>query len=130
TERWGARGDATLCEGPGGRGWMIYHGYENGYWTLGRQTLLEPVAWTADGWIGPLGGDLSRPLRKPVELGPQPHGAPLSDDFSASSFGVQWAFYDPGPEEMRRVSYTWAAVRVGGEGRSARDCTTLECESG
>ena len=72
--KWWSRGHATLFEGPGGGWWMIYHGYENGYWTLGRQTLLEPVTWSDDGWVSPRGGDLSRPLRKPRDLGAQPHG--------------------------------------------------------
>ena len=71
-EKWWSRGHATLTlfEGPDEKWWMIYHGYENGYWTLGRQTLLEPVAWTDDGWIKPLGGDLSSPLQKPWILAP------------------------------------------------------------
>ena len=61
-EPWHSRGHATAVEGPGGQWYLVYHGYENGYRTLGRQTLLEPIAWTADGWPKALGGDLSRPL--------------------------------------------------------------------
>ena len=130
TEKWWSRGHATLFEGPGGRWWMIYHGYENGYWTLGRQTLLEPVEWTADGWVRPLGGDLSRPLRKPVEIGPRQHGAALSDDFSADRFGVQWAFYDPAPDEMRRIRIRGGALHVRGKGRTPGDCSPITCICG
>lgn len=64
-EKWWSRGHATLVEGPGGSWWMMYHGYENGFWTLGRQTLLDPIEWTEDGWFRALGGDLSRPIAKP-----------------------------------------------------------------
>ena len=32
-EPWWSRGHATLVEGPAGDGWMIYHGYENGFRT-------------------------------------------------------------------------------------------------
>src|SRR3546814_7355105 len=42
-EKWWSRGHATLVEGPAGDWWSVYHGYENGYWTLGRQALLDPV---------------------------------------------------------------------------------------
>ncbi|MFN6983157.1 MAG: family 43 glycosylhydrolase, partial [Brevundimonas sp.] len=42
-EPWWSRGHATLVEGPAGDWWMVYHGYENGFRTLGRQTLLEPI---------------------------------------------------------------------------------------
>jgi xylan 1,4-beta-xylosidase len=71
-EPWWSRGHASLVEGPGGDWWMIYHAYENGFRTLGRQALLEPIEWTDDGWFRAKGGDLSRPMRKPAggEAGP------------------------------------------------------------
>lgn len=124
-EKWWSRGHATPFEGPDGRWWMIYHGYENGYWTLGRQTLLEPVEWTADGWLRPLGGDLSAPLAKPLELGTQPHGMALSDDFSTDRFGETWAFYDPGAAERARVRREGGALVVAGKGASPADCSPL-----
>ena len=65
-EKWWSRGHATLVEGPQGQWYMVYHGYENGFWTLGRQTLLDPIEWTSDGWFRALGGDLSQPLPKPL----------------------------------------------------------------
>ena len=65
SEPWWSRGHATLVEGTDGRWWMMYHGYENGYWTLGRQALLDPIEWTDDGWFVAKGGDLGQPLRKP-----------------------------------------------------------------
>ncbi len=104
---------------------MIYHGYENGYWTLGRQTLLEPVEWTDHGWLQPLGGDLSAPLAKPVELGTQPQGMALSDDFSTDRFGETWAFYDPGANEAARVRREGGAMVVAGKGASPSDCSPL-----
>lgn len=63
-EPWWSRGHASVAEGPGGDWWMVYHGYENGFRTLGRRTPLEPVEWTADGWFRAKAGDLSRPLPK------------------------------------------------------------------
>ena len=129
-EKWWSRGHATLFEGPGRKWWMIYHGYENGYWTLGRQALLEPVEWTADGWFRPLGGDLSKPLTKPINLGPQLHGMPLSDDFSTDKFGIQWAFYDPGAEEMARVRRSGGNLFVKGRGSTPSDCSPLSFIAG
>jgi len=129
-EKWWSRGHATLFEGPDGQWWMIYHGYENGYWTLGRQALLEPVEWGEDGWPKPLGGDLSAPIRKPIELGPQPHGQPLSDDFTSNRFGLQWAFYDPAPDEMKRVSYGDRELIVTGKGTEPSNCSPITCISG
>ena len=129
-EKWWSRGHASLFEGPGGRWWMIHHGYENGYWTLGRQTLLAPVSWTRDGWPRPLGGDLSRPMRKPVDLPAQVHGMALGDDFSADRFGLQWAFYDPSPGEMARVRRAGGILHVRGKGYGPDDCSPIACIAG
>ena len=124
-EKWWSRGHATVFQGPRDRWWMIYHGYENGYWTLGRQALLEPVEWTSDGWFRPLGGDLSNPIRKPVDLGAQPHGQALSDDFSTDRFGTLWSFYDPDPGETARVRRSGGVLHLAAKGSSPSDSSPL-----
>ncbi|WNO54821.1 family 43 glycosylhydrolase [Stakelama saccharophila] len=129
-EKWWSRGHATPFEGPDGRWWMIYHGYENGYWTLGRQALLQPFEWGEDGWAKPIGGDLSKPLKKPVDLGELPTGMPLSDDFSTDRFGIQWSFYDPGPNEKARVRRAGKVMHVRGKGRTPSDCSPITCICG
>ncbi|MFD1786448.1 family 43 glycosylhydrolase [Sphingomonas floccifaciens] len=103
-EKWWSRGHATLVEGPAGDWWSVYHGYENGYWTLGRQTLLDPVEWTADGWFRMKGGDLSQPMPKPrggTKVGA--HGLALSDDFRELKLGSKWNFYKPAADERSRA---------------------------
>jgi xylan 1,4-beta-xylosidase len=125
TEKWWSRGHATLVEGPAGDWWMVYHGYENGLWTLGRQALLDPVEWTKDGWFRAKGGDLSQPIAKPAKGKPLPNGLPLSDDFSTNRFGALWGFYNPGPNEMSRVQYRAKALRVTGKGSQPNDCSPL-----
>jgi beta-xylosidase len=124
-EKWWSRGHATLVEGPGGDWWTVYHGYENGFWTLGRQCLLAPVEWTEDGWIRAGGGDLSSPIAKPQGGAAVPHGQPLSDDFSTDKFGIQWGFYDPGPDEKQRVRYEDGALVLRGKGSTPADCSPL-----
>lgn len=104
TEKWWSRGHATLFEGPAGDWWSVYHGFERDFWTLGRQTLLDPVTWTADGWFRMDGGDLSAPLRAPkggTKSGP--HGLALSDDFSTLDLGRRWNFFKPSADEKKRV---------------------------
>jgi beta-xylosidase len=133
-EKWWSRGHATAIEAPDGSWWMVYHGYENGFWTLGRQTLLDPVHWTADGWLVADGGDLSRPIAKPGMGRPAArkpaaaalsHGAPLSDDFSGESLAQQWSFYDPGPDEAQRLRFEAGGLVVAGKGSEPRDCSPL-----
>jgi beta-xylosidase len=48
-EHWWSKGHGTLVEGPDRRWWMVYHAYENGFYNLGRQTLLQPIEWMRTG---------------------------------------------------------------------------------
>lgn len=127
SEPWWSRGHATLVEGPSGDWWMVYHGYENGYRTLGRQMLLEPIEWTDDGWFRPLGGDLSRPLAKPAGGFPVPHGMALSDDFSTSRMGTQWAFHDPSPSDPKRLDFSGEGLRMEAAGSGPANSSPLAC---
>ncbi|QUD89230.1 family 43 glycosylhydrolase [Phenylobacterium montanum] len=127
SEPWWSRGHATLVEGPAGDWWMVYHGYENGFRTLGRQTLLEPIEWTDDGWFRAKGGDLSAPIAKPRGGRAGPSGHPLSDDFSADRFGLQWSFHQPGADERTRAVYEPGGLRLKGRGTSPADSSPLTC---
>ena len=127
-EPWWSRGHATLVEGPtAGDWWMVYHGYENGFWTLGRQTLLEPVEWTEDGWFRARGGDLGAPLPKPRGGIAGPSAPPLSDDFSEDRMGTQWSFHGPGPDESARIEYAGGGLMLAGSGTSPADSAPLTC---
>jgi xylan 1,4-beta-xylosidase len=129
-EKWWSRGHATLVEGPDRSWWMMYHGYENGFWTLGRQTLLDPIEWNADGWFRAKGGDLSQPIAKPRGGPVVPDGIALSDDFARNRFGVTWGFYDPGDDEMQRVRFEDGALVLKGKGAEPRDSSPLTCIPG
>jgi beta-xylosidase len=125
-ERWWSRGHATLVEGPDERSWyLVYHAYENGFYNLGRQTMLEPVAWTDDGWVKATGSDVARPLAMPAGGEPGPHGAPLSDDFSSDRMGLEWTFHRSDPAAAPRHRYEDGALVVRALGTSPRDCSPL-----
>ncbi|QTC91152.1 family 43 glycosylhydrolase [Brevundimonas goettingensis] len=124
-EKWWSRGHATLIEGPAGDWWTVYHGYENAFWTLGRQTLLDKIVWSADGWPDAVGGDLSHPMAKPANLPGQKHGMALSDDFSTDKFGVQWSFYNPGSDEGRRFRREGGVLHMAAKGAAPKDCSPL-----
>ncbi|NIK02748.1 family 43 glycosylhydrolase [Xanthomonas cannabis] len=130
-EPWWSRGHATLVEGPRGDWWLVYHGYENGFRTLGRQTLLEPVEWTADGWFRATGGDLSKPMRTPalaaVGARAAASGFALSDDFSSDRFGTQWSLHAPKPGEQARVRRANKALTLACAGTSPIDSAPLTC---
>lgn len=126
-EPWWSRGHASVVEGPAGDWWMVYHGYENGMRTLGRQTLLDPVEWTKDGWLKARGGTLARPLPKPRRGRPSPAGFDLSDDFSTDRMGVQWTLFAPDAKDGDRVSRRDRSLVLKAKGTSLADCSPLTC---
>ena len=132
-EQWWSRGHATLIEGPDGRWWLMSHGYENGYWTLGRQALLEPVRWRDDGWWESEGGDLSMAFPIPAAAADMPklqHGMPLSDDFQGSALGPQWAFYQPGRSEYERLRIADGQLHLAGSGEYPSNSSPLCFKAG
>jgi xylan 1,4-beta-xylosidase len=119
SEAWWSRGHASLVEAPDGSWWALYHGFENGYWTLGRQCLLDPIEWTDDGWFRMTGGDLSAPIAKPQGGQALPHGMALSDDFSGRlALGAKWNFFRPAADEAARLRVEGGALYLSGRGVS------------
>lgn len=117
SEAWWSRGHASLVEGPDRKWYTLYHGFENGYWTLGRQCLLDTIEWTDDGWFRMTGGDLSQPLPVPRVSNPLPHGMPLSDDFSKPlAMGSKWSFFRPAPDEGKRLRVANGVLHFAGKG--------------
>ena len=124
-ERWWSKGHGTLVEGPDRRWYVVYHAYEKGFMTLGRQAILEPVEWTADGWVRLAGSDPARPIRKPADVPGAAHGLALSGDFAASRMGVQWSFYDGGKDDAARYRIEGGALVLRGKGSSPADASPL-----
>lgn len=88
TDNWWSKGHGTIIDDVNGNWWIVYHAYANGYHTLGRQTLIEPIEWTADGWY-----KLSSNAKPIVPKNQIKHGMELSDDFSQDKLGLQWTFW-------------------------------------
>jgi len=123
-ERWWSKGHGTLVEDRAGTWWMVYHAYENGFYTLGRQTLLEPIEWTSDGWFRMAGADPASPIARPAgERGP--HGFAFSDDFSKPRMGVQWSFYAGDDGDRERYRYEKNALVLKAKGTGPADSSPL-----
>lgn len=91
-EKWWSKGHGRLVDAHDGSWWMTVHSYQNGLQTLGRQILLLPVSWTADGWYevpdGITGGD---PIPK-AHL--EPEFAPDTiSSFSGKTLDLEWQFW-------------------------------------
>lgn len=100
-ERWWSRGHGSLIDTPEGNWYCVYHAYEKDFLTLGRQTLMEPVHFTNDGWIKADGGDASLPMAKPTsEWTPTNRLARLGE----FRVGLDWKYYkafDPSRAQVK-----------------------------
>ncbi len=87
-DRWLSLGHGRLVDTPDGKWYMTVHAYENGYRTLGRQLMLLPIEWPADGWFRvppaspptlpcrcPFPAQINSLLRTPRTTSPSPSSA-------------------------------------------------------
>jgi xylan 1,4-beta-xylosidase len=123
-DRWLSVGHGRLVDTPDGKWFMTVHAYENGYRTLGRQLLLLPIEWTADGWFRvPPGVTPDSAIPMPIPGGVQQPFADPSDDFSTPDLGLQWAFwreFDPS-----RFKTGNGSLVLDARGRSSTDSPVL-----
>lgn len=87
-EPWWSKGHGTIIDDVNGNWWIIYHAYKNGFYTLGRFNLVEPIEWTKDGWF--------KLAKKPVKAlvnTVKNSGLQLSDDFAGKELGLQWTIW-------------------------------------
>ncbi|NQU43438.1 family 43 glycosylhydrolase [bacterium] len=125
-EPWWSKGHGTLIDTPDGDWWILYHAYENGYHTLGRHTMLEPIEWTSDGWFRvPDGVSAGAPIKKP-KGSLVPGKMMLSDSLQGPELGLQWRFY---AEERipERYRFTDDGLLLEAKGASPGDCSPLTC---
>ena len=114
-ERWWSKGHGTLIDDGRDHWWIVYHGYENGAYPLGRQTLIEPVQWTAAGWI--------RAAPEAPRLPDAVQDMPLSDDFDGPALGLQWTTwrdYDPAD-----FTFIGGGLRMRAKGTTPADARLL-----
>ena len=112
-EPWWSKGHGTVIEGPDDQWYIVYHGYENGYRTMGRQTLVEPVEWTDDGWY-----DISSPDGESFEAGSVRNYRLQSEDFAGAELPLQWHF--DGIDSTEQYSISDGAVEFDAAGDRPR----------
>lgn len=124
-EEWWSKGHGTLIDDADGNWWMVYHAYKKGFHTLGRQTLLEPIEWTNDGWFK--AADYAHLPEPSADIR---HGLTLSDNFKGKSLGLQWTFYRELASQAVKVGNGSLTVEGKGEtaGKARYLLTTAEDE--
>lgn len=120
SDRWWSKGHGSLIDTPDGRWYCVYHGYENGFTNLGRQTLMEPVHFTGDGWLKADGGDASKPMAAPLgSLEKTDRHAHISE----FRIGLDWKYYKD--YDPKRASYNNGELTLQGKGTSVGTSSPL-----
>ncbi|PSK80920.1 beta-xylosidase [Prolixibacter denitrificans] len=125
SERWWSKGHGTLFDDVNGDWWLMFHAYEKGHYNMGRQTMLEPVEWTKDGWFKiPEGLKTDDPILRPFGEKSKPTFT-LNDDFTGKSLNLQWKFF--GEYDTTRFHLTGKSLEIKGKGNSIGNCSPLLC---
>ncbi|MGF7043012.1 family 43 glycosylhydrolase [Mucilaginibacter lappiensis] len=123
SEKWWSKGHGTLFEDANRKWWMVFHAYEKGFYNMGRQTLLEPVEWTADGWYKiPDDVKTDRPIKNPLKAN-STSSLSLNDNFDGNTLKPQWGFF--GGYDTSRFSVADKRLSVNAKGNSVADCSPL-----
>lgn len=112
-EQWWSKGHGTIVDDVNGNWWIVYHAYEKNSHTLGRQTLIDPIKWTNDGWF------LLDEDRPPLTSDSAFSGMKLSDDFSSDTLGIQWTTWGKYDEED--ITLANNSLYLKGKGSSPKD---------
>jgi xylan 1,4-beta-xylosidase len=124
-EHWWSKGHGSLIDTPDGKWYCVYHAYENGFYNLGRQTLMEPVHFTSDGWIASDGGDASKPL--PCPMGIQ-RTEKMHSHLNEFRIGLDWKFYKS--FDSSRVSVENGTITMKAKGKDIGSSSPLMFVSG
>ena len=92
---------------------------------MGRQTLLQPVEWTTDGWFKfPTDVKTDEPFKKPVNVASKV-GFTLNDSFDGKTLKPQWKFF--GEYDTSRYHFVYNSLALKAKGQSVGDCSPLLC---
>lgn len=125
SEQWWSKGHGTLFEDANGKWWMVFHGYEKDHYNMGRQTLLEPIEWTSDGWYKTVDGiKTNKPIKKPAGK-PSSTTFTLSDSFEGNKLKPHWKFF--GEYDTGRFYLADNNLVINAKGKTVGESSPLLC---
>jgi len=125
-EKFASVGHGTIFDDCKGDWYMVFHGYENGYYNMGRQTMLVPIEWTKEGWFKipdgiKIDGQIKRPAMSDFDVQP----FVLSDNFKGKSLRPQWRFFNE--YDTTRFYINNSSLTIKAEGTSLKNSAPLLC---
>ncbi len=125
-DKWWSVGHGTVFDDKDGNWFLLFHGYENGFYNMGRQTMLTPVEWTKDGWYKiPENIDIAKKITLPIENTDNKNLFSLNDSFTGKSLSEFWKFF--GGFDANRIELTGNSLVVESKGNSVANCSPMLC---
>jgi xylan 1,4-beta-xylosidase len=125
SEKWWSKGHASIIDDVKGNWWMVFHGYEKDNYNMGRQTLLQPIEWTADGWFKMKEGVKTEDvIQKPAGQFVKSNFI-LSDSFTGTKLNPQWQFFDE--HDPQRATFSSNGIKIKGKGNGIGNSSPLLC---
>ncbi|MEM6820362.1 MAG: family 43 glycosylhydrolase [Verrucomicrobiota bacterium] len=123
SERWWSKGHGTLIEDLKHQWWIVYHAYENGYYTLGRQSLISPIRWTEEGW--PVLD--KKNARELPSIQDSEWNSSWEDHFDQDTLSFHWSFF--GNNQNQHYSLKDKSLILEGSGTSIANSSLLTCHT-
>ncbi|HEX9928322.1 MAG TPA: family 43 glycosylhydrolase [Pyrinomonadaceae bacterium] len=92
---WQCPGHGSMVKTPDGADYLLYHAYRkrSDAFNIGRETLLDKIEWTADGWAQINGGrGPSNTAALPFANSPQKPLAGIFNEFNESRIEPDWQY--------------------------------------
>ncbi|MBQ8520882.1 MAG: family 43 glycosylhydrolase, partial [Bacteroides sp.] len=113
-EKWWSQGHGSIVDTPDGKLYLLFHAYEKGYLTLGRQTLMREVEMGDDGWLHLKEGNISLPQPAIV-----------------NERGIKDYIWQPTQERLAdRFTITDDAITIKGKGKGPQEGSPLLLRAG
>jgi len=123
-EQWWSVGHATIFDDSNDEWYMLFHGYENGFYNMGRQTMLAPIEWTKDAWYKiPDAIAIDKPIAMPMLDNNTAEQFNLSDSLTNKQLKAHWKFYEH--HEVSRYLCTSEGLIMNGKGSDVSNCSPL-----
>ena len=123
-DQWWSVAHGTVFDDADGNWYLLFHGYENGYYNMGRQTMLAPLEWTEDGWYKiPDDIKIDKPMTLPGIANIPKQAMNLSDNFAGDELNPQWKFF--GSYDADRYEIKNNSIVINGKGHGIADCSPM-----
>lgn len=116
-ENWWSKGHGTPFQDAQGNWWIVFHAYENGHYNMGRQTMIQAIEWTPDGWYK------TKSPQPNVSTQTAQNTTNISDDFKENILGPRWKFF--GEYDTTRFFMTGNGIEIKAKGNSVGNSAPL-----